>query len=168
MTRKTTAYARKRAHRARIGASDGITIARMTNTRLTGAELQRVLEPCRRAVAAFRTGSATYQQWVVLCTAGHVAQAIEDGGIIRGQQEIISEADAVLDAIGARAGTTEATWRPTTLHGREITALADLVHAHNRQVRELTYGEYTRSADKAVARVATNGGAVFRMETGAA
>ena len=163
MSRKTSTYARRRTTRR----ADGISTTRMFNTRLTPQETARILVRCKAALAAMQQGQASFPQWLALCTAVPVAQAIEDGGIIRGQQQIISEADAVLDAIGARAGTTEANWKPTTLHGREITALADLVHAHSRQVRELTYGEYTRAADKAVARVATNGGAVFRMEAAA-
>lgn len=167
MTRKTTPYGRRLARLRAAGASlksDGITMARMHNTRLTPAEVERVLVPCRLAVKAFQTGRASHAQWVVLCTAGHVAEAIEDGGVIRGQREIIEDATAVLDAIGERAGRSAEAWKPITLHGPEITALADLVAAHSRQVRELTYGEYTRAADIAVARVATDGGQVFRME----
>ena len=161
--RKTTTYARNRARQTR--ASDGITIARMHNTRLTEAERNRILVPCRRAVEAFRTGCGTYDQFVVLCTAGHVAQAMEDGGVIRGQREVIDEANTVLDAIGDRAGRSAAEWRTTTLRGHEITALMHLVAAHSRQVHEYTYGEYTKAADKAHARVASSGGQVFRMET---
>lgn len=168
MTRKTTPYGRRLARLRAAGVSqkrDGITTARMHNTRLTPAEVERILAPCHRAVKAFQTGRASHAQWVVLCTVGHVAEAIEDGGVIRGQREIIEEATTVLDAIGERAGRSAEAWKPITLHGPEITALADLVAAHSRQVRELTYGEYTRAADKAVARVTTDGGQVFRMET---
>lgn len=165
MTRKTTRYTRTRAQQPQ--RRDGITVARMHNTRLTQPEIERILAPCRRAVQAFRTGRGTYDQWVVLCTAGHVAEAIEDGGVIRGQREIITDANTALDAIGARAGRSASTWCTTTLHGHEITALADLVAAHSRQVHELTYSEYTRAANKAVARVATMGGQVFRMEASA-
>jgi hypothetical protein len=167
MSRKSTAYGRRAARLRAANVSlkrDGITMARMLNTRLTPAEVERIIAPCRQAVKAFQTGSASYAQWVTLCTAGHVAEAIEDGGVIRGQRQIIQEADAVLDAIGEAAGNSADTWRPITLRGLQITALADLVAAHSRQVRELTYGEYTRAADKAVARVATDGGQVFRME----
>lgn len=144
--------------------SDGISIARIFNSRLTPAERSRIMQPCQQALAAMRTASANYHQWVVLCTAGHVAEAIEDGGLIRGQREIIDQANATLDAIGQRAGRTEPTWKPPTLRGPELLALADLIAAHSRQVHELTYGEYTRAADLAVARVATDGGQVFRME----
>lgn len=145
--------------------SDGITIARMHNTRLTPAEIARIIEPCKAALNAMRQGVATHAHFVVLCTAGHVAQAIDNGGIYTGQSCIIDEANNALDAIGNRAGFNTTQWKAPTCHGHEITALADLVAAHSRQVHELTYGEYTRAADKAVARVATDGGQVFKMET---
>lgn len=158
MTRKSTPHARRWAKH------DGITTTRMNNTRLTPKELDRVLQPCRLALQAFRQATASYSQYVVLCTAGHVALAIEDGGIYRGQREIIEQANAALDTIGARHGRTAGYWHPCACYAAELTALADLVAAHARQLHELTYAEYTRAADKAVARVATVGGQVFRME----
>lgn len=167
MTRKTTRYARKRAAGHAAQRNNGITIAKMHNTRLTAAEIERIMAPCRSAMAALRQASATYSQWVVLCTAGHVAEAIEDGGVIRGQREIIELANAALDAIGQRCGRTAEAWTTRPCTGPELNALADLLAAHSRQVNELTYGEYTRQADLAVARVATDGGKVFRMEISA-
>lgn len=164
MTRKTTPYARKRAAGHAHRRSDGITIARMNNTRLTAAERQRIMGPCRAALDAMRQARATYSQWVVLCTACNVAMAIEDGGVIRGQREIIAESDRALAAIGARCGHTADAWTPCPCTGPEITALAYLLAAHSRQVSELTYGEYTRQFDLAVARVATDGGLVFMAE----
>lgn len=165
MGKKTTRYARKRAMGHTVNRSDGITITRMNNTRLKPAEIARIMVPCKTALQALREGRVTYSQWVVLCTAAHVATAIEDGGIIRGQREIITDAEHALDAIGQRCGNTAEAWKARACTGPELTALADLVAAHSRQVHELTYGEYTEAADKAVARVATRGGQVFRMET---
>jgi len=164
MGKKTTLFARKRAlgHAAR--PASGVNIANVYNTRLRPAEIQRIMAPCKAALQAMRTASATYDQWVVLCTAGHVAESIEDQGIIRGQREIIDDANTALDAIGERCGRSADAWHPRACTGPEITALADLVAAHSRQVHELTYREYTDAADKAVARVATSGGKVFRME----
>lgn len=164
MGKKTTRYARKRNQGHTHQRSDGITIARMHNTRLTPAEIQRIMAPCNAALAALRQAQGTHTQWVVLCTACHVAMAIEDGGVITGQREIITDAEQVLDAIGARCGNTAAAWKPKACTGPELTALADLVAAHSRQVHELTYGEYTRQFDLAVARVATDGGLVFHAE----
>lgn len=166
MTRKTTRYARKRAAGHTPRRADSISVSRVYTTRLRPAELAQALDPCRQALQAFREARASYAQWVVLCTAGHVAEAIEDGGIYRGQRQIIDEANAALDAIGARQGREAATWRPGPCRGAELAALADLVAAHSRQLHELTYGEYTRAADLAVARVATGGGAVFRARDG--
>jgi hypothetical protein len=144
--------------------ADGITTTRMHNTRLNPAELARVLQPCRLALQALRAATVSYNQYVVLCTAGHVAQAIEDGGIYRGQREIIEDANTALDAIGARCGRTADQWHPGACYAAELTALGDLIAAHTRQLHELTYREYTSAADKAVARVATVGGLVFKME----
>jgi hypothetical protein len=144
--------------------ADGITTTRIYNTRLNPAELARVVQPCRLALQALRAATVSYNQYVVLCTAGHVAQAIEDGGIYRGQREIIEDANAALEAIGERCGRTAEQWHPRACYAPELTALADLVAAHTRQLHELTYREYTSAADKAVARVATVGGLVFKME----
>ena len=162
MTRKTSTYARKRRHTPT--RPDTLAVVNMHNTRLTPGEIERILVPCRRALSALMQGVATYNQWVVMCTAGHVAQAIEDSRIISGQREIVEAANNALDAIGDRAGRTENDWRPVTCHGHELLALQDLVHAHSRQVHELTYGEYTRCADLATQRVESVRGTVFRME----
>jgi hypothetical protein len=154
----------KPATRRRWAKQDGITTTRMMNTRLTPKELDRVLQPCRLALQALRTASATYRQYTVLCTAGHVALAIEDGKVYRGQRDIIEQANAALDAIGERYGRTAEYWRPRACYATELTALSDLVAAHARQLHELTYAEYVQAADKAKARVATEGGKVFQME----
>lgn len=162
MSKKTTRYARKRAMGRATERNNGITMTRMLNTRLTPREIERILAPCRAALAAFQAAEAIYDQWVVLCTAAHVAQAIEDGGIVRGQRWLIDEAEQALDRIGDRSGRAASAWAASACTGPEIAALVDLVAAHSRQVRELTYGEYTRAADLAVARVASEGGQVFR------
>lgn len=164
MSKKTTRYARKRAMGHATERNNGITMTRMLNTRLTPREIERILAPCRAALSAFQVAAATYDQWVVLCTAAHVAQAIEDGGIVRGQRWLIDEAELALDSIGERCGREASTWSTRPCTGPEIAAPVDLVAAHSRQVRELTYGEYKRAADLAVARVASQGGVVFKGE----
>lgn len=164
MSKKTTLYARKRAMGHAAERNNGITMTRMLNTRLAPREIDRILAPCRAALQAFREARACYEHWVVLCTAAHVAQAIEDGGIVRGQRWLIDEAELALDSIGERCGREADTWSTRPCTGPEIAALVDLVAAHSRQVRELTYGEYKRAADLAVARVATVGGQVFKCE----
>lgn len=167
MTRKSTPHGRRLARLSAAGTSrkrDGITMAKMINTRLTADEINRIMGPCRAALQALREARATYAQWVVLCTAAHVATAMEDGGVIRGQRCIFTEAETVLDSIGERCGHTAQAWHPSACTGHELSTLADLVAAHSRQVHELTYGEYTRAADLAKARVASSGGQVFNME----
>lgn len=165
--KKTTAHGRRLARLSAAGISikrDGITIARMLNTRLSAGEIDRIMGPCRAALQALREARATRSQWVVLCTANHVGLAMEDGGVISGQRGIFTAAEAVLDSIGERCGHTAQAWRPSACTGHELSAMADLLAAHSRQVHELTYGEYTRAADLAKARVASSGGKVFDME----
>lgn len=166
--RKSTPYGRRTARLARAGKSlksDGLTITRHLNTRLSAAEVQRIVEPCKAALQALREARATFAQWVVLCTARHVGIAIEDGGVIRGQRFLFQLGEAVLDKIGDRCGNTAETWTPRACTGPELTALADMIAAHSRQVHELTYGEYTDAVDLAVSRVETVRGQVyFRAE----
>ena len=150
-----------RVKRKQNSRADGLSTALAYNTRLKQRELDRVLIPCKLAVDAFRTGHGTFKHWVILCTAGHVAEAIEDGRVICGQREIIDDANTALDSIGARAGRSEAAWKPPTLRASEIIALNDLYAAHSRQVHELTYGEYTAAYQKAIARTRTAGGQAF-------
>lgn len=164
MSKKTTLYARKRAVGHAAERNNGITMTRMHNTRLTPGEVERILAPCRAALQAFREARACYEHWVALCSAAHVAQAIEDGGIVRGQRWLINEAELALESIGERCGREADTWSTRPCTGPEIAALVDVVAAHSRQVHELTYGEYTRAADLAVARVASMGGQVFKAE----
>lgn len=161
MTRKSTAYARRRTTRR----ADGISTARMFNTRLTPKEVARIMVPCKDALAAMRQGQASFPQWLALCTAVHVARAIEDGGVFKGQADMIEPARTALDAIGERAAGTGDTWTPPTCYGHELAALIDLVNAHSRQVHELTYGEYTEATRLAESRVLTIGGAAFCIET---
>lgn len=164
MTRKTTRYARKLAAGQATRRADSLSIIRVHNTRLRPDELAKILAPMRHALQAFREARPTFDDWVVLCTAGHAAEAIEDGGIYRGQREIIDEANTALDEISERMGREASAWRPGPCRGTDLTALADLVAAHSRQVHELTYGEYRAALKRATARVASAGGVVFRAE----
>lgn len=165
MTRKSTPYGRRTARMARMGIalkSDGITITRKLNTRLDASEVQRIIGTCKAALQALREVRATYHDWTTLCTAHHVGIAVEDGGIVRGQRFLFQDGEAALDAISDRCGDAPETWTARPCTGPELTALADMIAAHSRQVTELTYGEYTRAADLAVSRVETRGGRVFR------
>lgn len=172
MSRKSTPYGRRTARLARMGKSlrsDGITIAKMLNTRLDEAEVDRIISTCKAALQSLREVRATYHDWATLCTARHVGIAIEDGGIVRGQRFLFDLGEAALDSISDRCGSKPETWTPRPCAGPELTALADMIAAHSRQVRELTYNEYTRAADLAVSRVETMGGRVYRTApTGAA
>ena len=165
MTRKSTAYGRRVKRIGTSLACDGITITAKLNTRLSAAEIARVIDPCKAALQAMREARGGFAEWLTLCTAHHVGEAIEDGGVVRGQRALFADADAALDSIGTRCGRHIGQWTPRACTGPELTALADMIAAHSRQIHELTYGEYTKCADKAVARVETARGDVYRSET---
>lgn len=164
MSRKTTRYARKLAAGQVARRADSLSVISVHNSRLRPDELAKILVPMRQALQAFREARPTFDDWVTLCTAGHAAEAIEDGGIYRGQREIIDEANTALNDISERMGREASAWRPEPCRGTDLTALADLVAAHSRQVHELTYGEYRAALKRATARVASAGGMVFRAE----
>lgn len=161
MSRKTTAYSRKRLHPDARQPLDSITAARLNGTRLTSDELEKLIGPARRALANARVGAASFDDLVHLSTAMHKARAIDDTGVYRGLRKMVDAVAPVLDAIQARAQVSE-TWRAPTLYGHEITALDDLLWAYRVMLLEVTYAEFVRAERLAVARVATEGGQVIR------
>jgi len=163
MTRKTSAYARKRRQPDRDRCLDSITAARMNNTRFKPAELDRLLGPAQRALASARAGTCSYDDLVNLSTAMHKGRAIDDAGIYRGLRDRLDAADNVLLAIEQRA-MVSGTWCAPTLYGREITVLDDLVWAYRVMLLEVTYAEFLRAERLAIARVATDGGRVIHVE----
>lgn len=162
MSRKTSAYSRKRRQPDRDRCLDSITAARMNNTRLKPAELEKLLSPLRRALASARAGACSYDDLVNFSTAMHKGRAIEDTGVYRGLRTIIDGVEPVLDAIQARA-QANGVWRAPTLYGPEILALDDLVWAYRVMLLEVTYAEFVRADRLAVARVATQGGQIIRQ-----
>lgn len=134
---------------------------RAFNTLLTPAERASKLNPPRNSLQQLRTKAATYRDYVELCTVGHNAMAIEDGGVITGQRQIIDEALDALEQIGRRAGAP-ARWTTPTCYGPELVALQDLWHAYSRQLHTLTYAEHKAAEQRALARVVGAQGRVVR------
>lgn len=163
MSRKTSAYSRKRRQPDRDRCLDSITAARMNNTRFKPAELEKLLSPLRRALASARAGACSYDDLVNFSTAMHKGRAIDDAGIYRGLRDRLDAADAVLMAIEARA-LASGTWCAPTLYGPEISVLDDLVWAYRVMLLEVTYAEFLRAERLAIARVATEGGQVIHVE----
>ncbi len=157
MSRKSSLYARKRLHPEARERSDGITTARMNTTRLSPAELEHILVPLQGAVASARTASATYEQFVQLTTAVHKARAIDDSGVVRGLRTMVDGAEEALNAIGSRAQAS-GTWSAPTLYGHEMVALDDLAWAYRLMLLEVTYSEFHRAEQLAIARVKSAGG----------
>lgn len=167
MSRKTTVYARKRRLAQGRERTDSITATRMNATRLTSAELERLLAPIQQGFERARAGQCSRDDYVALCTAMHKARAIEDMRIFRGLSPMIDAAEEPLRAIEQRALASGA-WRAPTLYAAEITVLDDLVFAYRTMLLEVTYAEFVRADHLAVARVASAGGEVHHTNAAVA
>lgn len=127
-------------------------------------EIERVIKPLQRAVDALRKRTATYDDWLRVASVVNIARAIERQGVVRGLAAELDRCRAEAQAIGDRTGDTDATWQSPTLYASEIAALQDLVRWHRFQLQQLSYGEYSKARDYAVAKVRSSGGQVFNVE----
>ena len=171
MTKKTTAYARKRGlHRvpqadrwAFIEArkSNGISTNNERNTLLTPAEVQYLLADPTAGLAGMRSGRGTYNNLLSLNAALKKGQAIEDARVIvRGFAGIYAAADHAIQAITGRS-TKTGKWVPTALYGPEIAALDDLLWAYRQALQVVTYQEFYDRQAVAIARELSAGEKVF-------
>ncbi len=160
----------RKLRRQRPVAINPIALAMARATRLTFAEREQIMVPLRAAVAALRQGVATEYEWMVAVTAVNVGDAIERQGVVRGLAGHLKEIDRALQGIRQRA-MESATWHAPALYYEERDLLDLLLDLHNHQVRNLSFGEYTRAVDKAVQQTRAAGGRVFdvgRLEVMAA
>lgn len=137
-----------------LDAVDGSTL-------LDTQEIARVIAPMVRAVDALRTGRGLFSDWVCLSSAVNIAEAIERKAVVRGLAGELVKCRDALQAIGDRAGDTEAAWTRPTLYSGELIAANDLVRWHKFQLQQLSYREYAQARDYAIARVRSSGGQVF-------
>ena len=128
---------------------------------LSRAEVAETMAPYRACFARLREGVATEDQHTVLATAMHIAQAIEQRGIVRGLHEHITSAQQALAAVRTRALAT-GTWRQTALHYYELEAITTALDLHEFQIQQLSAGEIHDIARKLIAQTQTNGGTVKR------
>ena len=151
------------ASRGRRIALSPLLVAANGASRLTPAELRHITGPMTDAVRAFRRAAGTYADWLRLCTARNVGQAIEDGGVVRGLQEILDDAHTALLQISWRMETANG-WQPSALHAPEIRAIANLVEKHTFQLRQLSYTEYQTAYRLATSRVRSDGGECVKLQ----
>lgn len=141
-----------------------VAMATARATRLTAAERDQVMNPLRGAVAALRRGVATEFEWQLAVSAVNIGDAIEKQGVVRGLAEHLRSIDLALLEIGKRARSS-GDWRPPALYYEERDLMDLLVDLHNHQVKNLSYGEFIRARDKAVAQtISTPGGRVVELE----
>ncbi|MBO9647391.1 MAG: hypothetical protein J7605_02690 [Variovorax sp.] len=140
-------------------AQNPIGLAKDYATKLTRSELDQVMDPLRDAVAALRRGVATEFEWMVAVTAVNIADAIESQRVVRGLAGHIKEIDRALEGIRARAMSSGA-WRAPALYYEERDSMDLLVDLHGYQLSNLSFGEFGRARDKAIAQTACAGGRV--------
>lgn len=151
------------------GFTHAIADAQSRAAKLTHKELRGMLDPLHHAITQARRGLLVEQQWLQLCTALNVGQAIEAGGVVRGLTAQLDAAHDALQAISLRAtGTVQpyqaAPWKCPTLYATELAALDTLATVHTFQLKQLSYGEYQTAWKLATARVRSDGGQVIAGE----
>lgn len=167
MTRKTTAYARKRGLQQLPGHArtqvlqaikgSGITVHNLRNTLLTPAEVDQLMQDPTAALQAARLGRISYSDLLSLSSPVQKGLAIEDAGnIITGLRAVYERANTVLLAIKARC-TTTGRWVPGALYGPELAALDDLLWVYREALKVCTYGEFYKRQAVACSRVASQG-----------
>lgn len=126
---------------------------------LTPAEIEQVQAPKRAALESARRATLSRREWEVLCTALHVAEAIETKGVVRGLAQVLTAARQVLEATGESMDLPTG-WTPHALRGPELDALDTLIWTHQRQIEQLQYNEYQAACALAEGRVASHGGVI--------
>ena len=117
------------------------------------------IDPLRAAAKARREGVATERDWSIVVSPLHVAQAIEQQGIVRGLSEHLHSAEVALQEIERRAMAT-GTWCPTSLYYQELDHISAAVDLHEFQMTQLSYGEFRRALQRAVIEIKNTGGRV--------
>ena len=135
-----------------------LSTACSTLTRSAGS----ATEASTRAIQALCAGVATELQWSIVAGATALAKAIERQGVVRGLQEHLDSAEAVLQAVYRRC-RLPALWLRPTLTFEEIEAVQLLRELHAFQIEQLGRGEFLRAVDAATRLIVSEGNQVTLM-----
>jgi hypothetical protein len=138
----------------------GMAISRATL--LTDAEQTHLLQPATEGFERMRRGQATDTDWVHLVTVCAIGLSIEDGGVVTGLHEVLTEADHALATIAQRANASGTGWRAPTLYASEIDQLQTLLRMHAFQLSQVTWGEHRRAWKHAAGSVMQRGGQTIK------
>ena len=120
---------------------DTMSLATKQAIALTPGEVAAVVDPSRKALAAMRQGTSVADDYSLLAGVLTASIGIERKGVVKGFSDVIFAASDALKAIVERAMAT-GEWKPPTLYAKEITAVDDLLHWHEFQLKQLSYAEY--------------------------
>lgn len=146
-------------------AINTMDMARARATKLTQDEQAHLLKPATEGFERMRRGQATETDWAHLVTVCAIGLAVEDGGVVRGLREVLTEADLTLAAIALRARHT-GTWCAPTLYAAEIEHLRQLLRMHAFQLQQISWGEHRKAWKAAASSVVANGGRTIKAVQG--
>lgn len=150
-----------------IAPYDPMEYARLNASRMTDAEVECVIGPCRRSASRLAQGCGDRKDWLTLCSALTVGRAVETGGVVRGMTGHFNHIEKQLLKMADRAGENlqPKRWKAPALWFEEIEAIRLLVDLHKTQMAALSYGEYRRAFELAVARVQSAHGEAVNLPT---
>lgn len=152
----TSTKPRKR-YRPRPVAANPINLAIRRASKIPADEIAAAMAPLLASFTAMREGVGSEQQWQMLAGSVELALSIEQQGVVRGLRGHLTAAEGALAGIKHRA-IESGSWRPTPLYWQEIEALDTFVWLHQRQLENLSEGEWRRAYDRAVGVVLSAGG----------
>lgn len=133
--------AKVKPSKRRVPSLDTMSLATKQAGALTPGEVAAIVNPSRQALAALRQGTSVADDYSLLAGVLTASIGIERKGVVKGFSEVIFAASDALKALVERA-MESGEWRPPTLYGHEITAVDDLLHWHEYQLKHLSYAEY--------------------------
>lgn len=152
----------RKAYRPRQIAINTLELAIHRAAKPPRQDLDEILEGLDAAIQALCAGVATELQWSIVAGAAALAKAIERQGVVRGLQEHLDSAEAVLQAVYRRC-RLPALWLRPTLTFEEIEAVQLLRELHAFQIEQLGRGEFLRAVDAATRLIVSEGNQVTLM-----
>ena len=138
---------------------DTITLAKNRAGKLFDHEVNHIIGQTTAGMDSLREGRATERDWSMLAGMLNAAKHINLGGVAKVLDNVIEDAETIINDIWQRATTTGA-WRAPILRGPEIEAIQTAIRAHKWQLQQLSQGEALAALQHAEANVRRLGGMV--------
>lgn len=140
---------------------DTISLATGRAGKLFGYEVNHIIGQTNVGMNALREGRATEHDWSMVAGMLNAALHVNAGGVAVVLDDVLEDAEAIVNALWQRA-TTTGTWRAPILRGPEIEAIQTAIRAHKWQLQQLSQGEALAALQHAEANVRRQGGLVTK------